>query len=115
MDTERLTPERGERTWRLFQYGWYANLVLFVMSLSAAVFFFYRMYQGYIAQQYYAVGTTMMMSCVLIACLLLMGAGISRYQARLEGQHLEIKLALKKIQEDIHAVQSQLERSPTND
>jgi hypothetical protein len=38
-----------------------------------------------------------MMGLVVIASVLLMGAGISRYQARLEGQHLELKMAIKKI------------------
>ena len=32
---------------------------------------------------------------LIVANLLLMGGGVSRYKARLEGQRLELKLAIK--------------------
>lgn len=109
---ERLTLDRGERTWKLFQIGWYANIGLAVLSLFLALFFFSRMWHGYAKN--IAAGTAMMMAFVVIACVLLMGAGISRYQARLEGQHLEIKLAIGKLQQEIRALKTRINENDDN-
>ncbi len=105
---ERLTPDRNARTWKLFQIGWYANIGLAVLSLFLALYFFSRMWHGYASD--IAAGTTMMMSFVIIACVLLMGAGISRYQARLEGQHLELKLTIQRLTEELEAYRDREKR-----
>ncbi len=103
---ERLTQERADRTWLLFRISWYLNIALVVVSLFLALFFFSRMWHGYASN--IAAGTSIMMGFVVIACVLLMGAGICRFQARLEGQNLEIKLAIRKVTEDLDALKSQL-------
>lgn len=107
--TERLTPERSARTWRLFYISWYANITLVIISLFLALFFLSRMWHGYATN--IAAGTAMMMAFVVIACVLLMGAGISRYQARLEGQHLELKLAIGRLWQEIEALKKTLTRN----
>jgi high-affinity Fe2+/Pb2+ permease len=106
--SERLTHERGERTWRLFRISWYVNIALVVISLYLALFFFSRMWHGYASN--IAAGSSIMMGFVVIACLLLMGAGICRYQARLEGQNLEIKLAVQKALEELNDLKARLEK-----
>ncbi|RPJ82732.1 MAG: hypothetical protein EHM18_15355 [Acidobacteria bacterium] len=85
---ERLTDKRGARSWFLFRLGWYLNLLLFLAAMLAALYFFIRIMGSIEPNLYDAV---MMMSFVILGAILLMGAGITRYQARLEGQHLEIK------------------------
>ena len=105
---ERLTAERNARTWKLFQIGWYANIALAMLSLFLALFFFSRMWHGYASN--IAAGTIMMMAFVIIACVLLLGAGISRYQARLEGQHLELKLALRQMTDELAALRAERDK-----
>ena len=36
-----------------------------------------------------------------------MGAGISRYQARLEGQHLELRKAINTLEQELKAARSE--------
>lgn len=106
MYPERLTQERGERTWWLFRISWYLNIALVVVSLLVALFFFSRMWQGYASN--IAAGTSIFMAFVIIACILLMGAGICRFQARLEGQNLEIKLAVRRLSDELNGLRAQL-------
>ncbi|MFO7775761.1 MAG: hypothetical protein R6W89_08195 [Candidatus Hydrogenedentota bacterium] len=106
---ERLTSERNTRTWKLFQIGWYVNVVFALLSFFLALFFFSRMWHGYASN--IAAGTTMTMAFVTIACVLLMGAGISRYQARLEGQHLELKQTIQKMAADLEAIRNEQKQS----
>ena len=99
---ERLTKHGGARTWRLFRIGWYINLalVIFVLLVSA-----YYLFAAESSEPEASVDNTVMMGAMLIvATILLMGAGISRYEARLEGQHLELKLALNKVIAEIEAL-----------
>ncbi len=98
-DTGRLTAENNARTWKLFQAGWYANIFLALLSLFVALFFFSRLWHGMAGD--IAAAAIMMMSFVIIACVLLLGAGVSRYQARLESQHLELKLAINRMASEI--------------
>lgn len=105
---ERLTHERGERTWQLFRVSWYVSVALAVVSLVLALFFFSRMWHGYASN--IAAGSSIMMGFVVIACQLLMGAGICRYQARLEGQNLEIKMAIGKVTEELNDLKALLEK-----
>lgn len=106
MRPERLTQERGDRTWWLFRISWYMTVALAVISLLVALFFFSRMWQGYASNV--AAGTSIFMAFVIIACILLMGAGICRFQARLEGQNLEIKLAIRKVNEELDELRARL-------
>ncbi len=107
---ERLTKERERRTYRIYKMQWYANLFLFVCCLSLSLILFYRMWQGYYPNGRYELPTTIMMSFLLLAFLQLMGAGISRYQSRLEGQHLEIKLAIRQVSKELQEVRAELAR-----
>ncbi len=96
---ERLTEERGERTWRLFRFGWYVNLASFIAALLGALWFLKQVLSG-AAENPPSEGATdimLMTGLFVVAVVLLLGAGISRYQARLEGQHLELKLALNEL------------------
>ena len=95
---ERLTEERGERTWRWFHIGWYINFFCVIAFLGAAWCFLLQVASG--ASQ--VAGTegidiALMMGFSVIAAVLLMGAGVSRYQARTEGQHLELKMAINRL------------------
>ncbi|HOE66176.1 MAG TPA: hypothetical protein PLO62_06590 [Candidatus Hydrogenedentes bacterium] len=105
---ERLTRERANRTWRLFKVGWYANIALFLLWLALSALFFYKMWFG--LTDHYDTATTMMMAFFILACMMLMGAGISRYQARLESQHLEIRTAIRRITEELDKLRALLER-----
>lgn len=91
---ERLTPERGERTWRLFHIGWYVNFAAFLGVLALALWFLWQVVSGQTNDAHRDL--IVMMGFAVMAPMLLIGAGISRYQARLEGQHLELKLAINK-------------------
>ncbi|RPI25315.1 MAG: hypothetical protein EHM61_14690 [Acidobacteria bacterium] len=95
---ERLTDKRGARSWFLFHLGWYLNLLLFLAAISAAIYFFMGIMSGSSNEVY---DSLMMMSFVILSAILLMGAGISRYQARLEGQHLEIKKTILALGEKV--------------
>ena len=108
---ERLTRERARRTWRLFKIGWYANLGLFLLWLILSGMFFYKMWFG--LTDHYDTATTMMMAFFILACLMLLGAGISRYQARLESQHLELRLAIRRISDEIEKLRALMERQQT--
>lgn len=107
---ERLTQEKEARTYRIYKMQWYANLALFIFCLFLSASLFWRMWQGGYEANGYGVPTTIMMSFLVLACLLLMGAGISRYQARLEGQHLEIKLAIRQVSKELDSVRAELAR-----
>lgn len=100
---ERLTEKRGTRSWFLFHLGWYLNLLLFLAAMLAALYFFVRLVGGAGTDLY---DTLMLMSFVIIGVLLLLGAGISRYQARLEGQHLEIKRAVLAVGDRVSALEA---------
>ena len=96
---ERLTEHRGARTWKLFHISWYINLALVILVLLASAYFLVAAEGG--DPDSSLNNTIMMGSMLIVATVLLMGAGISRYEARLEGQHLELKLELKKISAEI--------------
>jgi predicted lysophospholipase L1 biosynthesis ABC-type transport system permease subunit len=104
--SDRLTEENGERTWRLYRISWYVTVALAVLNLFIALFFFSRMWHGY--TDAYAAVSAIMMGFVVIACVLLMGAGMSRFQARLEGQHVELKLALNRLADQLDHVQAEV-------
>jgi len=95
---DRLTEERSDRTWKLFRFSWYLNLVLVLLVLALALNYFSLAGAG--DPQKAEKNTTMMAAMLVIAAVFLVGAGVSRYQARLEGQHLELKLAIKKLAAD---------------
>ncbi len=105
---ERLTQERGDRTWLLFRISWYVNIGLVVTSLFLALYFFSLMWKGHTNN--FAAATSFMMGFVVMASVLLMGAGICRFQARLEGQNLEIKLAVRKVSDELELLKARLEK-----
>lgn len=102
---ERLTEERGERTWRLFHIGWYINIACVAAAGLGALFFLKQVMSGASAAEPTNIITdiTLMIGLAIIAIVLLMGAGLSRYQARLEGQHLELKMAINKLASGLSA------------
>ena len=103
---ERLTESRGGRAWKLFRIGWYINLILVVVVLLFAAKYLFDAQLGEEGSE--ATRSTVMMGTMMIvACLFLMGAGISRYQARLEGQHLEIKLAIKQVEAQVEELKEE--------
>jgi hypothetical protein len=106
MAPERLTQERSDRTWWLFRISWYVTIGLALTSLFVALFFFSRIWQGYATNV--AAGSSIFMAFVIIACVLLLGAGICRFQARLEGQNLEIKLAVLQLGEELEQLRARL-------
>ena len=110
---ERLTEERGQRTWWLFRLSWYLNIALVCVSLYLALFFLSRMWHGDASN--IAAGTSIMTGFVVIACVLLLGAGVCRFQARLEGQNLEIKMAIRKVSEELNELKALLEKEAVND
>lgn len=99
---ERLTEARGDRTWKLFRLSWYMNVILVGIVLLMALNYFSLAGAGKPA--YAERHITMMGAMLVIACVFLIGAGISRYQARLEGQHLELKLAINKLTAEVEAL-----------
>lgn len=102
---ERLTPERGERTWQLYRMAWYVTLVCFIVVICGALFFMYLLMSGASdASETATFDSLVMVGLFLAAGLILIGAGITRYQARLEGQHLELKLAINRLNEVIEAL-----------
>jgi hypothetical protein len=108
---ERLTERRGARSWFLYHVGWYLNLALVLMALLLGVHYLTKIYTGSTTEP--VSDTVIMMSFFVMASILLMGAGISRYQARLEGQHLEIKLAIASLHQELAELRgSQAEKTP---
>lgn len=97
---ERLTEERGHRTWRFFRLFWYINLVIVILVLLLAGLVYYTETE-----------LSTVASLLVLAAVLLLGGGISRYQARLEGQHLELKLIAKKMLEELNAIKSVQKRT----
>jgi hypothetical protein len=112
MPPERLTQERGDRTWWLFRISWYVTVGLAVASLLVSLFFFSRIWQGYATN--IAAGSSIFMAFVIIAVVLLLGAGICRFQARLEGQNLEIKLAIRMLGDELEEIKSRLKAEAGN-
>ncbi len=104
---ERLTDKRGARSWFLFRLGWYLNLLLFLAAMVAALYFFVQIMGSSRTDLYDAV---MMMSFVVLGAILLLGAGVSRYQARLEGQHLELKRTILAAGQRLSALESEEEK-----
>ncbi len=103
---ERLTPERGERTRRLFRIGWYVNFLCFLLAMIDALFFMHQVLSGVSeesGQTAVLTDITAMTGLMVIAFILLMGAGITRYQARLESQNLEIKMAINDLRDQLDA------------
>ena len=109
---ERLTEERGERTWKLFHVSWYVNIVLVIIALliSAGVF------ASAIQDRYAGIETdfvasiSLAVSFLIIACVLLVASGVSRYQARTEGQHLELKMTIQALSKDIAEIRGSSQR-----
>jgi len=103
---ERLTENRGGRAWKLFHISWYINLILVLVVLLFAAKYMFDAQLGEEGSE--ATRNVVMMSAmVIVASLLLMGAGVSRYQARLEGQHLELKLAIKHIEAQVEELKKE--------
>ena len=102
---ERLTPERGERTWKLYRLSWYVTLLCFLVVICGALFFMYLLVSGASdASETATFDSLVMVGLFLAAGLILIGAAITRYQARLEGQHLELKLAINRLNDAIEAL-----------
>jgi hypothetical protein len=105
---ERLTEERRKRTWRLFRIGWYVNVALVFLLLLTAFYLFDQAWGSAWGEDVLYIGAAVL--SMVSAAVLLMGAGISRYQARLEGQHLEIKLAVQKVADQLSGLKAHIER-----
>ncbi|MBI4559442.1 MAG: hypothetical protein HY706_17785 [Candidatus Hydrogenedentes bacterium] len=103
---ETLTENQFKKTRASFRRGWYLNIALVTFFLLLGSYFFaeYRAGEPEAAMANLAFS----MATAIIASVLLMGAGISRCQARLEGQHLELKIALEEVSEQLDALQNRV-------
>jgi hypothetical protein len=95
---ERLTEKRGARSWFLYHLGWYINLLIALATFSAALYYLIGLFTTTPSDVQEIV---LMMSFFVLTAILLMGAGISRYQARTEGQHLELKQTIVRLETEI--------------
>ena len=98
---DMLSQERREKAYKLFRIFWYINLACVIAAVWGALFFV-RLVLAVPAEDVgdlfeVITNTSIILGLAIIACVLLMGAGISRYQSRLEGQHLELKQAINKV------------------
>ncbi len=90
---ERLTQERITRTDRWYHAGWYLNITIVVgVLLVAAAFWIIR-------DEF-----TSALVLLVLAAVLLGGAGAARHQARLESQHLELKLAIDRLTREVETL-----------
>ena len=101
---ERLTVSRGERTWKLYHLSWYLNIFIVLLLFAVAFYLYMELAIGGGSPAQGMRNATMMTVVLFAAIILLLGAGLSRYQARLEGQHLELKLAIKELGDRIDSV-----------
>ena len=90
--------------WKLYHLSWYVNIFIVVLLLALALHFYVELVWGAGSPAEAMHNATMMTMMLVVASLLLLGAGLSRYQARLEGQHLELKLAIKEIGDRIESL-----------
>lgn len=93
---ERLTEDRGERTYQWYRRTWYVNFSVSVVLVLIA---------GYVWASE-ATGASSMTDALIIfavAAVMFIGSSITRYQSRLEGQHLELKLTLNKVLRELES------------
>ena len=115
---ERLTQERGDRTWKIHHLAWYLNLTAFVGLLLWALYHavaFLEEYDITTASSQPLVDLVFASGLIIAALMLFMGAGISRYQARTEGQHLELKLAINRLHDEIASLKRAAGKNSTDD
>jgi len=85
--------EKDHRSsWWLFRIAWYVNVLLVVGLMLAAAWFLSETVNGEPDER--GPNVTMMMGMMTLASVLLLGAGISRYQFMTQTQHYELKTTL---------------------
>ena len=96
---DNLSDESHKSSWMMFRIGWYVNIVLFIIVLLVSAYYLSLVLEVGVDDG--GTRTTMMIGMLVIACVLLMGAGISRYEAMSLSQHVEIKQAVEEVQREL--------------
>ena len=96
---ENLSEDGTKSAWMLFRLAWYVNIILFVLVMLVAAYYMTLVLE--VKADDGATRTTMMIGMLVIACVLLMGAGISRYEAMSLSQHAEIKAAVDDLRKEL--------------
>jgi len=92
--------EREQKnSWWLFRLAWYLNVLLVVGLLLAAAWFLSETVNGDPGER--GPNITMMMGMMTLASVLLLGAGISRYQFMTQNQHHELKVTLDEFKSEL--------------
>jgi len=82
--------------------AWYVTLLCFIAVMLGGMFFMYMLLSGASdASDTATFDSLVMVGLFLGGGLILIGAGVTRYQARLEGQHLELKIAINRLQDAV--------------
>ncbi len=109
--TEYLTAERVAKAWLLFRIAWCVNMACVAVAVTGGMWFVSMLMvsdpEAPEVQLMTDIAT--MMGFFIIAAILLMGAGLTRYHARVEAEHLELKLAVQRVEERVVALQASLE------
>jgi len=95
--------EKAQKSSRLlFRIGWYINILLVVGLMLAAAYFFSEIVAGEEGTR--GPNVTMMMGMMTLASVLLLGAGVSRYQFMTQEQHHELKATLNEFKTEIEEI-----------
>lgn len=95
--------EKAQKSsWWLFRVGWYLNVILVIGLMFAAAYFLAETVNGEPEER--GPNITMMMGMVTLASILLLGAGVSRYQFMTQGQHHELKTTLTEFKEELNEI-----------
>lgn len=108
---EYLTAERIAKATRLSRIAWCVNMACVAAAVTGGMWFVSMLMvsdpEAPEVQLMTDIAT--MMGFFIIAAILLMGAGLTRYHARVETHHLELKLAVERVEERVVALEKRLE------
>jgi hypothetical protein len=100
---ERLTEERGERTYKLYRYSWYVNIGVAIFFLVMA---------GYVWAADPDGKYTDALGFFALGLICFIGSSMSRYQSRLEGQHVELKVTMNRILRELDDIKAKVQPRP---
>lgn len=108
---EYLTAERIAKATRLSRIEWCVNMACVAVAVTGGMWFVSMLMVGDPEAPEVQLMTDLaaMMGFFIIAAILLMGAGLTRYHARVEAHHLELKLAVLRVEERVVALEKRLE------
>lgn len=108
---EYLTAERVAKVTRLSRIEWCVNMACVAAAVTGGMWFVSMLMVGDPETPEVQLVTDLgaMMGFFIIAAILLMGAGITRYHARVEAHHLELKLAVLRVEARVVALEERLE------